>query len=55
MKRWIAALAAFVALAARAAGIDDLAWMAGSWIHSRGGTDTEEQWLAPKGGPTTSG
>ena len=50
MKRSIAAFTAFLAFAASAAGIDDLAWMAGSWIQSKGGIDTEEQWLAPKGG-----
>lgn len=31
-------------------GIESLAWMAGHWGASRTGTDTEEYWLAPKGG-----
>ncbi len=50
MKRSIAALAAFLALAARAEGLDDLAWMSGSWMERKGATDTEEHWLPPKGG-----
>jgi hypothetical protein len=50
MKRSIAALAALLAIAARAEGLDDLAWMAGSWMERKGATDTEEHWLAPKGG-----
>ena len=50
MRRSIAALAAFLALAARAEGLDDLGWMAGSWIEHKGTTDTEEHWLPPKGG-----
>lgn len=36
-----------------AASPEDLAavaWMAGSWQGSAGGTDTEEVWLPPKGG-----
>jgi hypothetical protein len=50
MKRSIAALAAFLAFTARAEGLDDLAWMAGSWMERKGATDTEEHWLPPKGG-----
>ena len=50
MKRSIAAFAAFLALSSRAEGLDDLAWMAGSWMERKGATDTEEHWLAPKGG-----
>ena len=50
MKRMLAALAAFAAASIHAEGLDDLAWMAGSWMERKGGTDTEEQWLAPKGG-----
>ena len=48
----IAALALCTALAAtaRAEGLDDLSWLAGSWIELKGGTETEEHWLAPKGG-----
>jgi hypothetical protein len=54
MKRSIAALAAFVALCARAEALDDLAWMAGAWMEHKGTTDTEEHWLAPKGGLMTA-
>jgi hypothetical protein len=50
MIRSIGACLAWAALAANAQGIDDLAWMAGTWMQRKGGTDTEEQWLAPKGG-----
>ena len=50
MKRLTASLVAFFALAARAEGLDDLSWMAGSWMERKGATDTEEHWLAPKGG-----
>ena len=50
MKRPLAALAVFVAIAARAEGLDDLGWMAGSWMERNGGTDTEEHWIAPRGG-----
>lgn len=50
MKRCIAALAAFLAVAAHAEALDDLSWMAGTWMQRKGTTDTEEQWLAPKGG-----
>ena len=54
MKRPIAALAAFLVLAARAESLDDLAWMAGDWMERKGGVDTEEHWLAPKGGLMTA-
>ena len=50
MKRSLAALAAFLAVAAQAQGLDELSWMAGTWMQRKGTTDTEEQWLAPKGG-----
>lgn len=40
---------AFVAPAA-AEGLDDLAWIAGSWMERKDGTDTEEHWLPAKGG-----
>jgi uncharacterized protein DUF6265 len=45
---------AFAAIAfafpAAAGGLDDLAWMAGSWMERKDGTDTEEHWLPAKGG-----
>ena len=50
MKRMLAALATVAAASVHAEGLDDLAWMAGSWMERKGGTDTEEHWLAPKGG-----
>jgi hypothetical protein len=50
MNRWVVACIAGAALAARAEGLDQLAWMAGTWLERKGATDTEEQWLAPKGG-----
>jgi hypothetical protein len=50
MKRIAAALAAFAALQSQGAGLDDLSWLAGSWMERKGATDTEEHWLAPKGG-----
>ena len=49
MTRTMAAVAAFTALMARAEGLDDLSWMAGSWMERKDGVDTEEHWLAPKG------
>jgi hypothetical protein len=54
MKRSIAAVAVFLSLAARAEGLEDLAWMAGSWMERKGGVDTEEHWLAPRGGLMTA-
>ena len=48
-KEWIAILG-FVASAAHGEGLDDLAWMAGSWVERKGAVETEEHWLAPKGG-----
>lgn len=50
MRTFIATFAATFAFAANAEGLDDLAWMAGTWMQRKGTTDTEEQWLAPKGG-----
>ena len=50
MLRMIAASVIFAAAAVRAEGLDDLAWMAGSWMERKGATDTEEHWLPPKGG-----
>lgn len=31
------------------AGLDDLGWMAGTWVQSSGESQTEEHWLAPQG------
>jgi hypothetical protein len=50
----IAACALIAAAGARAEGLQDLAWMAGSWMERKGATDTEEHWLAPKGGLMTA-
>ena len=50
MTRFMAACVAWCTLGANAEGLDDLGWMAGSWMERKGATDTEEQWLAPKGG-----
>jgi hypothetical protein len=33
---------------ARAAGIDDVAWLAGCWEYSSGARTVEEHWLAPR-------
>ena len=30
--------------------IDDLAWLAGAWSSTVNGVETEEHWIAPKGG-----
>jgi hypothetical protein len=30
--------------------VDSLAWMVGSWIERKEGRETEEHWIAPKGG-----
>ncbi|HUQ29678.1 MAG TPA: DUF6265 family protein [Usitatibacter sp.] len=46
---WIAALMLAVG-AAHGEGLQDLSWMAGSWMERKGGVETEEHWLAPKGG-----
>lgn len=50
-------LAAMIAFAARAhagepvaSGVDQLAWLSGSWGMERGGRWSEEHWLAPRGG-----
>jgi hypothetical protein len=32
------------------AGLKDLAWMSGSWVERKDGVETEEHWMAPKGG-----
>lgn len=29
--------------------LEDLAWMAGSWLERKPGVETEEHWIAPKG------
>jgi hypothetical protein len=31
------------------ASLDDLSWMAGTWVQSSGESRTEEHWLAPQG------
>jgi hypothetical protein len=54
MKRTIAALATLFAFSAHAEALDDLAWMAGSWMEHKGTTDTEEHWLPPKAGLMTA-
>jgi hypothetical protein len=51
MKRTtLAWICTFACLGVRAEGLDDLAWMSGSWMEHNGATDTEEHWIAPKGG-----
>jgi hypothetical protein len=50
MKRCFAALCMFMAFTAAAEGLDDLGWMAGSWMERKESTDTEEHWIAAKGG-----
>lgn len=50
MKTICIAIGMLVSCAATAEGLEDLSWMAGSWMERKGATDTEEQWLAPKGG-----
>lgn len=35
-------------------GIQDVAWLAGSWVHETAGSRAEEHWMAPAGG-TMSG
>src|SRR5688572_17251260 len=30
--------------------LDDLAWLTGSWSEKKEGVETEEHWIAPKGG-----
>ena len=35
---------------ATAATVDDLRWMAGSWVGTKNGTRSEEHWSAPRGG-----
>jgi hypothetical protein len=35
---------------AAARGVDDLAWLAGSWAGDSAGTRIEEHWMAPLGG-----
>jgi hypothetical protein len=39
-----------VIVAGRPADVDGLAWMAGCWEFTRGGTSVEEHWMAPRGG-----
>jgi hypothetical protein len=56
MKRiWALVLAALLIAAAAPASVDELAWMAGSWIEEKpdqgGGVRwTEEYWTVPRGG-----
>src|SRR5215831_6575593 len=50
MTCWIASIAALATMYTHAEGLDDLGWMAGSWIERKGGTVTEEHWLPPSGG-----
>ena len=48
IRTWAAALA-FTVTTAHAAGLDDLAWMAGAWSETKGDTVTQEQWLDGSG------
>lgn len=51
MKGLFATLSALLLAAATpAATVDDLGWMAGSWIEERDGRWTEEYWAVPRGG-----
>ena len=56
MKRWTLLAASLLLIAAKpAASLDDLAWMAGSWIEetpddANGVRWTEEYWTVPRGG-----
>ncbi|WP_447758672.1 DUF6265 family protein [Sphingopyxis fribergensis] len=45
-----AALAMLLVAASPAAGVDDLAWLAGQWGQEADGRWTEESWTAPRGG-----
>ncbi len=33
----------------RERGVDDLSWLAGSWLEVKEGVETEEHWIEPKG------
>ena len=48
----ICCLAGFIAVPAekKAPLLEDLVWMVGSWVERKGETETEEYWIAPKGG-----
>jgi hypothetical protein len=54
MKIILATLSALLLAAAppapASARIDDLAWMAGSWVQEKDGRWTEESWTSPRGG-----
>ncbi|WP_422059118.1 DUF6265 family protein [Sphingopyxis sp.] len=56
MKRWMQMAASLLLIAAKpAATLDDLAWMAGSWVEEKsdeanGVRWTEEYWTVPRGG-----
>lgn len=50
MKILLAGLSALLLAAASPAKVDDLAWMAGSWVQEGDGRWTEEYWTLPRGG-----
>lgn len=50
MKILLAGLSALLLAAASPAKVDDLAWMAGSWVQEKDGRWTEEYWTLPRGG-----
>lgn len=50
MKLVLAGLSALLLAAAAPAKVDDLAWMAGSWVQESDGRWTEEYWTLPRGG-----
>jgi hypothetical protein len=51
MKLWTCAAAALLMAAAPAGpAVQDLGWLAGSWISEQGGRWTEERWAPPRGG-----
>ena len=50
MKRTWIAVALLMAFGVKAEGLQDLSWMAGSWLERKGGVTTEEHWLPPSGG-----
>lgn len=45
-----AVLAALASAPVSSQELSSLAWMAGSWVERKDGVETEEHWLAPKGG-----
>lgn len=50
MKILLAGLSTLLLAAASPATIDDLGWMAGSWVQEKDGRWTEEYWTVPRGG-----